>query len=176
MAFRATIMVRALVSILVAFLSTILSVIAQDRPTQGYELSDPDSGIDIVLPSSMTQCDPFLIYYSLNTTTTFYIAFYTPDLQGDALLTLQPPLESTGYIDWICDIPAGLDLVVATRLSGVLYGQYYTVEPGTSSACLGALTTTYSILNYGMNFPSYTAATTSYVEGAFDTVYVCLTI
>jgi hypothetical protein len=169
-------MIKALVSILVAFLSMVLLAMAQDRPTQGYELGGPGQDIDIILQPSMIQCEPFLIYYSLSTADPVFIAFYSPDLQGDAILTLQPPGLTTGYIDWICDIPAGHGVIIAGRFSGLLYGQYYVVEPGTSSACLGNLTATYSILDYGTNFPSYTAATTSYIEASFLPMYVCLTV
>jgi hypothetical protein len=133
------------------------------HPAQGIQLGNPPAGINIIFPASITQCESFLVYYNITIPVPPVIAIYTPDLIGDALLTLHPPGSATGYIDWVCNIPAGHGLIVGVRdppsIPGrVLRTKNYVVQPGTSSSCLVDLTTTYSVAAYGTNFPSYTAA------------------
>jgi hypothetical protein len=107
----------------------------------------------------MTQCESFLVYYNITVPVPPFIAFYTPNLAGDALLTLLPPGSATGYIDWVCNIPAGHGLIVRVRdAGGILCTKNYIVQSGTSSLCLVDLTARYSVANYGTNFPSYTSA------------------
>jgi hypothetical protein len=93
----------------------------------------------------MTQCEPFLVYYNITVPVSPFIAFYTPDLAGNALLTLLPPASAIGYIDWICNIPAGHGLIIGVRdppstPGGVLRTENYVVQSGTSSSCLVDLT------------------------------------
>ena len=135
------------------------------HPAQGIQLGNPRAGVDIVIPASMTQCESFLVYYNITVPVAPFIAFYTTNLAGDALLTLHPPGSATGYIDWVCNIPAGHGLTIGVRdlpgtPGGVLRTQNYVVQSGTSSSCLVDLTATYSIAGYGTNFPSYTSAST----------------
>ena len=135
------------------------------HPAQGIQLGNPRAGVDIVIPASMTQCESVLVYYNITVPVSPFIAFYTTNLVGDALLTLHPPGSATGYIDWVCNIPAGHGLIVGVRdlpdiPDGVLRTQNYVVRSGTSSSCLVDLTATYSVAGYGTNFPSYTSAST----------------
>jgi hypothetical protein len=107
----------------------------------------------------MTQCEPFLVYYNIIVPVSPFIGFFSPDLAGDALLTLLPPGSATGYIDWVCNIPAGHGLIVGVRdAAGILRTKNYIVQSGTSSSCLVDLTASYSVVDYGTNFPSYTSA------------------
>ena len=117
------------------------------HPAQGIQLGNPRAGINIVIPASMTQCESFLVYYNITALVSPHIALYTPDLVGDALLTLLPPGSAIGYIDWVCNIPAGHGLIVGVRDlldTGVLRTQNYVVQSGTSSSCLVDLTATRS--------------------------------
>jgi hypothetical protein len=107
----------------------------------------------------MTQCESFLVYYNISIPVSPFIAFYTPDLAGNALLTLLPPGSATGYIDWVCNIPADHGLIVGVRdADGVLRTENYVVQASTSSSCLVDLKARYSVVDYGVNFPSYTSA------------------
>jgi hypothetical protein len=129
------------------------------HPAQGIQLGNPPAGINIVVPASMTQCESFLVYYNISVPFSRFIAFYTPNLVGDSLLTLLPPASLNGYIDWVCNIPAGHGLIVGVRdVDGFLRTENYIVQSGTSSSCLVDLTAGYSVANYGTNFPSYTSA------------------
>jgi hypothetical protein len=126
-------MFSALAIIVVA---TILTALGQptdvQRPTQGYDLSDPSLDFEVIVPLSIAQCEPFLIYY--NNAGNFQLDIKTFDLEDDLLFLSFPP--GIGYLDWICNIPAGYGFVVE-MLSRF---EYYTVEVGSSSACLGDLT------------------------------------
>jgi hypothetical protein len=126
------------------------------RPTQGFGVGDPLYQWNITLPSSIAQCEPFVIYYNtsiFDEGDNFILDIRTPDSQT-VLVLLEFP-NAIGYLDWICNIPAGYSFVA----EAFSFKQYYTVDPGSSSACLGNVTTTNSILFYQTPyFKSYTQA------------------
>jgi len=130
--------------------ATILTVLGQiARPTEGYYIGNVGVGIDVIFPLSIVQCEPVLIYYNNPTTVQFFVDFYTHD--NSRLLSLDFP-PGAGYLDWICDIPAGY-----TFFASAVTSQTFTVQPGSSSACLGDITTTYSYAFYHTTyFQSYT--------------------
>jgi len=138
-----------LTSVVVLF-AAVLAVLGQiARPTEGYELGNVTLGVDVILPLSIVQCEPVLIYYNNTGTNLTTVVLYTPDLY--IFLTLYFP-PGVGYLDWICDIPAGY-----TFFASGDFDQTFTVQPGSSSACLGDLTTTYSYASYNSTlFPSFT--------------------
>jgi hypothetical protein len=133
------VMLSALAAVLV---TTNFAALGQKptHPTQGDDIGDPSFDWDVILPPSVTQCEPFLIYYN----TTVYTAksslamhIRTPNYET-VLISFTFPPRSIGYMDWICNIPSGYNFI-AEALS---YPQYYTVQPGSSSDCLGNITAT----------------------------------
>jgi len=72
------------------------TICAQPLPN-GIQLGNPAHGVSIVVPPSMTQCESFLVYYNITSTTSPFIAFYRSDVLRDALLTLLPPAPAVGY-------------------------------------------------------------------------------
>jgi hypothetical protein len=148
-----------------AFSATICAQSLPSRP-EGVQLGDPANGLDITVSPSMTQCEPFLVYYNITSTSSPFIAFYRSDVLGHALLTLHPPAPAAGYIDWTCNIRAGHSLVVAVRSNGTLRGLDYIVRSGILSSCLTDVTTTYSLVAYGPEFRSFTSAGAGYFGSA----------
>jgi len=129
---------------------------------QGYQVCAhiPD-GVDIIFPVSIVQCEPVLIYYNITDTDQIGVGFFTPDLYSYSFLRLYFPV-GVGYLDWICDIPAGYTFTAFCD-----FEQTFTVQPGSSSACLGDITTAYSYVSYlSTYFQSYTQHTHS---GSFTT-------
>jgi hypothetical protein len=120
-------------------------------PEDGYQLISGILDSSLIIPTSIAQCDPFFIFYSLTTNypSLGIISFQT--VQGHIFLNLTMPAPGTGYMEWICNIPAGEQFLAR--------GQLYTVQPGSSSACLGDLNTTYSLAMYSTSlFESYTVS------------------
>jgi len=145
-------MVPIVVVVILAFLTPLGKTAEFDvpRPTEGFQVG-PGLGTDIILPLSATQCEPFLIYHNIPAGYDYRMFLYTPDFQiGNEFLHLLLP-QGAGYFDWICNIPAGYSF-----LAYAATGQYYTVQPGSSSACLGDVTTTYPYASYLTDFQSYT--------------------
>jgi len=99
----------------------------------------------MIFPLSIVQCEPVLIYYDNPTTDHSFVFLYTPD--RDLFLTLAFP-PGVGYLDWICNIPAGY----AFTAYSLVY-QNFTVQLGSSSACLGDITTTYAFASYEPTYP-----------------------
>ena len=151
-------MITAVV-VLVLF-ATILTVLGQiARPTEGYEFGDLtiDVDVDIILPLSIVQCEPVLIYDSNTGTDQTGVFLHAPDTLYVFLVLSFPP--GVGYFDWICDIPAGYAFTVSGFRGSE---QTYTVQPGSSSACLGDITTTRSYVYYNTSiFESFTQRTYS---------------
>src|SRR5580704_12484463 len=73
-------------------------------PTEGYNLCAPTFACELIMPSTVAQCEPVLIYYNI-TEPGIYVDLLTPDT-GIIFLFLYTPL-GIGYLEWICDIPAG---------------------------------------------------------------------
>jgi hypothetical protein len=147
----------------VAVLSAILTpglLTNVPHPTQGHEQGSPVNGWDIVFPLQFFQCEPALIYFNITTDLPVFATLTAPDaLEYDEfrLITLIFP-QGIGYLEWICNIPAGFTFITfpVTDWDGG-YDQSYTVQPGSSSACLQSITTTYSYITYNTaNFQTYT--------------------
>ena len=148
-------MVPALATSVVVIFTAILTVLGQNtRPTEGYYIGNAGFGFDIIMPLSIAQCEPVLIYYNITGATLVGVALHTPELY--IFLTLYFP-RGVGYLDWICDIPAGHTFTAYAFLL-----QTFTVQPGSSSGCLGEITTTYPYVYYQTtHFQSYTQQTYS---------------
>jgi hypothetical protein len=141
------------------------------RPTLGIQIGDPALGYDVILPPTMTQCESFLVYFDITrpTSPAPLIAFYTPDIFGDALLTLRPG-KNPGYIKWICDIPAGHGLVIALLdPARILRGRNYVVDPGFTSCQINMRNE--GVVQYGTNFDSYTSRQEAYYTMPIGTRY-----
>jgi hypothetical protein len=116
----------------------------QSPPTEGYQLAFPNSLFDIIMPLTVTQCEPVYIYYNIASDPSAYdlLDFITADPSADVLMVFDFP-SPTGYLEWICDIPAGYSFIAWGDIQ-----QFYTVQAGSSSDCLGNITTTYSVMEY----------------------------
>jgi hypothetical protein len=137
-------------------------------PTEGYQLSN-SSTFDIILPLTVAQCEPVLIYYNITNEPTAHnlLQLFTPDSPGELLVTFDFP-NLIGYLEWICNIPVGVDFISQADLQHL-----YTVLPGSSSDCLGSVTSTYSALEYNTTvFQSYTESPEIAVTTTFSQVYV----
>jgi hypothetical protein len=141
------------------------------RPTFGIQIGDPALGYDVIVPPTMTQCESFLVYFDITVpaSPSPLIAFYTPDILGDALLTLRPG-KLAGYIEWICDIPAGHGLVIALLdPAKILRGRNYVVDPGFTTCQIN--TRNERVVQYGTNFDSYTSDQAIYYTGPIGAGY-----
>jgi hypothetical protein len=144
-------------------------------PTTGYQLGGPvligseSSGsegpwVDVIMPFTVAQCEPVPIYYNMTAWTkggAIKLYFSTPTLlvsDNQGILYIEFPSGSIGYYEWICNIPASEGFVVNVEPLYIEPDQYYLVQPGSSSACLGPLTVTYGpYLQYATaEFASYT--------------------
>jgi len=168
----------------ITFIATLIFVaLGQEsvpRPTEGCQVGNPDAGLDVILPLSIAQCEPVLIYYNITSPTFSPLLFSSPyDFQrGDFSLLISipdKPKPPTGYLDWICNVPAGYPLIIW----GLSYSpQWYIVQPGLSSDCLGPVTVT--VLNsagyyqmpefqsYTQNPPSIDSAYTTYQQYVYQ--------
>ena len=121
-------------------------------PAEGVQMGNTSLGLDIRFPLTVSQCEPVLIYYNVTDTSDLVRAFflYQPDNSFFVLILTIPRGE--GYLEWICNIPAGHRFVASLDLE-----RYYVVQPGSSSACLRNVTTTYRFASYATTyFYSYT--------------------
>ena len=140
-----------MITAVVVIFAAVLAVHAQiARPAQGYEMGNVTAGFDVILPLSIVQCEPVLVYYNITGTAPYNLSMVLIGSDNSRLLSLDIP-PFVGYLDWICNIPAGYIFFASFFLA-----QTYTVQPGSSSACLGNVTTTYSYVHYGTNFQSAT--------------------
>jgi hypothetical protein len=140
--------------------------------------SDPGGpSYDIIMPLTVSQCDPVLIYYNITAWNAangddpaLFLSIYSPELYS--ILNIELPSSDVGYLAWTCNIPAG-EYFFAFSQGGVFVG--YAVQPGSSSACLGPLTTYTSLLQYDTGiFASYIAAshTSITLPSDFASAYV----
>ena len=155
-----SIMCLAVISSLAIAVATTTLVYGQFTiPAQGYNIGAPVYGVFIFVPLTVTQCEPVLVYYHFSDDI-LLMQFTTPDNIQNFLNISFPPgaydaFAPPGYLVWNCNIPAGDSFI----LNGV---QSYTVQPGSSSDCLGNLYTTYPLASYDTSaFESYTTATYS---------------
>jgi hypothetical protein len=137
--------------------ATTLAALGQQptHPAEGDDIGDPTFNWDVILPQSIAQCEPFLIYYNTtifpNGNSSLMMNIRTPDYHT-VLITFTFPNRSIGYMDWICNIPAGHNFVAES----FSFPQYYTVQNG-SSDCLGNVTATNTLYAYQTSaFQSYT--------------------
>ena len=129
-----------------AFATDVLTQPAQ--PTHAIQLS---RSYDVRFPSTVSQCEPVLIYH--NTPESYALHIYTMESGLSRTLVRLTIPRGIGYLEWICNIPAGYTFVVLNSYAHVL-----SVQPGSSSACLGDITTTYAYADYETtDFRSYTA-------------------
>jgi hypothetical protein len=137
-------------------------------PADGYQLGTGAAGNSIIIPKSFAQCEPFLIFYELFEVVSTVLVLST--IEGDTIVTLSLPLGS-GYLEWICNIPAGQQFLVMGE-------KVFTVQPGSSSACLGNVTTTYSFASYSTGiFQSYTASPPAFTSAnGWGYALVCFTV
>jgi hypothetical protein len=107
--------------------------------------------VDIRISSTAKQCEPFHIHYNLTSQSDAYtLLFDTPDRQR--FLSIRLP-TGVGCMEWVCNVHAGYSFYVSGPLS-----EYYVVQPGSSSACLNNIMTTYAYAEYNTNvFQSFTA-------------------
>ena len=144
-----------------------VTVLTQSPPTdsEGIQLARVN---DIRFPLTVAQCEPVLIYYNVNTTGGSHLFLHSAS--SELLAHLAIPV-GVGYLEWVCNIPAGHGFRVSAY-----YEQYFVVQAGSSSSCLRALTTTYSYVNYATTaFQSYTSNAPSTVTSsisAFPAKYV----
>ena len=144
----------------VIFLAILASIVlAQPSPpVEGVQIGDADgeaSGLDIRFPLTVTQCEPVFIFIRFTAGSFSSGAIHFHSLDNVRLLSIGPFL-GTGYVEWVCNVPAGRSLVVFSR-PGTNFHQF-TVQPGPSSSCLRNITATYSFASYVTSqFTSYTA-------------------
>jgi hypothetical protein len=108
------------------------------QPTQAVQLSRL---YDIRFPSTVSQCQPALIYH--NTLESYAIHIYTMESGVSRTLIRLTIPRGIGYLEWTCNIPAGYTFVMFNSYAHVL-----SVQLASSSACLGDITTTYSYADY----------------------------
>jgi hypothetical protein len=135
------VMHSTLASFLAVLVVAVMTIGQPTPPTEGYQMGSP-LDYDLIMPLSVAQCEPVLMYY--NITNVFYsepptLFFFSASLGTAVTFVTFGFLNPIGYLEWICNIPAGAEFVAAFGMANL-----YTVQPGSSSACLGNVTTTYS--------------------------------
>jgi hypothetical protein len=111
----------------------------------------------VITPLYIAQCESVYIYYNSPT----YLWVWSPfSLDQNAIIQFQLPFGSDpGYMEWLCNIPEGVAYFI--EANGIQY--YGTVQPGTSSSCLGDLSVDSSLVGYN------TAAFNSFTQNPFPT-------
>jgi len=109
---------------------------------------------------SLTQCEPVLIFYDSERTDLLPLFFSTPD--NVEIGTVWVP-KGSGYLDWVCIIPAGQSFLLAVDVQYY----YYTVQPGPSSACLGSTDAQHKLTYKPSVYSTYTSH--SYTANAATT-------
>ena len=132
---------------------TSLTVWAQSSPpTEGIQLGLPEEDLDFRFPLNITQCEPVFMYYNLTPSDSSF-AYYLGirDTDFTEVIGIMVP-TGIGYIEWICNIPAGYGFV-----ADFVKQMYYVVQPGSLSSCLHNVTTTDPYAPYYPTlFASYT--------------------
>ena len=121
-------------------------------PSEGIQLA---LDYDVRFPLTIAQCEPVLIYYNTTNLGGYIynvILFSHTSGSSQEVARLIAPV-GVGYLEWICNIPAGHGF----RVFG-FYERFLVVQAGSSSSCLRALTTTYSYARYATTaLQSYTS-------------------
>jgi hypothetical protein len=162
------------------FMATALGQTAP--PSTGYQMGGPvrypDSSegpwVDVIMPMTITQCEPVLIYYNVSAWTgagPIRLYLQTPTIESPNFLYLEFPYGSVGYLQWICNIPGGQGFIASVEPLYIEPDQYFLVEVGSSSACLGHLEPSYDThLQYSTTeFDVYTTESFSSIN--FTTVW-----
>jgi hypothetical protein len=148
-----------------AVLATATTVTLGQPPSEGYEIGNFNP-FEIIMPLTVAQCEPVLFYYNVTP-----VGGSGPPVLDLYLVVAEPGVDpvvsfifpnDVGYLEWICNIPAG-QIFVTFANSNV--NATYVVQPGSSSACLGPITTTYSDLSY------YTSAFASFTAISYSSVF-----
>jgi hypothetical protein len=83
-------------------LLSVLTVVTfgQSPPTEGYQLAFPNSSYDIIMPLTVTQCEPVYIYYNIASDPSAYalLIFYTADPSHQEIMFFEFPTP-TGYLE-----------------------------------------------------------------------------
>jgi hypothetical protein len=142
-----------------------VTVLTQPSPPMpGVQLGTPELGIDFRFPSTVSQCEPVLIYYNITNPGGRNTVWFST-LDNNYLLYISPFPLGAGFFEWICNIPAGYGFAV---FNDKVY--FVVVQQGTSSSCLGNITTTHAYASYTLPiFETYTAQppnTTLYAQPA----------
>ena len=148
-----------------------LAAFAQSTP--GIALfADP---FTVIWPLEATECGSFLIFYNSTAATTAGNYLFTPDLTFLAAV-LYP--AGVGYLDWICNIPAGQGFFLGTMSSGIAVPYYYYAVQSGSSTCLGPLSTTYNDLDFATSvYQTYTSHSYLSTPGpSLPVLYACLPV
>ena len=143
---------------LVIFLILARIVLAQSSPPAlGIQIGDPELGLDIRFPLTVTQCEPVFINYNntsasntSNIISPTNVAFYA---KSGGFFAMSPIPAGAGYYEWICNIPAGYSFLVWCGFGF----HHLIVQPGPLWSCLHNVSTTYQYASYDMAFASYTA-------------------
>ena len=113
----------------------------------GYEIGDDQNSI--LVPLSVTQCEDVNIFYK--TGDQVVLNLYPPDLRSPIIVFTIPP--GTGFITWRCTIPAG-----SSFIASAVTNRLFTVQEGSSSACLGDLSVNASAARVATDlYSSFTA-------------------
>ena len=143
------------------------------QSTPGILLSSVD--FFVIWPFEATECGSFLIFYNSSVATSKNSSLFTPDLTLFATV-LYP--AGAGYLDWICNIPAGQGFFLGAIFgSGIAPFYYYTVQSG-SSTCSGPLSTTYNDLDFATSvYQTYTSHSYLSTPGpSLPVLYACLPV
>jgi hypothetical protein len=142
------------------FLASLVVTILAQPPAQGIQLGDPEHfWDDFRFPLAVSQCEPILIWYNRTELSRNSAMFLTTpnmnesDVGHGLFLQILAPFGS-GYIEWVCNIPANYSFIVGYR-----FQHYIVVRPGTSSSsCLRNVTAAYEYAMYfTSSFQPYTA-------------------
>jgi hypothetical protein len=106
---------------------------------------------EVRFPLTVTQCEPVFIYY--NTTARFNGVGLSSRIDIPSFLLIGYFPVGVGYVEWICNIPAGYGFWAGSAQTYPIV-----VQPGSLSSCLRDITTTYQYATYTTAaFQSYTA-------------------
>ena len=138
-------------------------------PPGGVQIGFPEITVDVRAPLIAKQCEPFRMFYQIPPGPVAIVLVFAPEPRDYLILFRIPAANvTTGYLEWICDIPAGYGFILSQ-----FSDRFYVVQPGSTSSCLQDITATYQHAHYNTAaFRSFTAlppvtATPSFGGSAF---------
>jgi hypothetical protein len=141
--------------VLLAICASQIAILGQMQGQLPFQaaLNDPNwPNFEVIMPLSIAECEHFLLFYNISASVDpgfTWISFYSPaDPNYVFWLTLP---AGQGYIDWLCNIPAGDTITLYGNDIGgnnVPDACLYTVQPG-SSSCVQAGASITSAFSYG---------------------------